>query len=69
MRHGNEVESICDTAIRLFINSVTKTVADRNNGQHAMNWFPQQERDIERAANRRGQRAGHERAESHSKMF
>lgn len=24
MRDGNEVETICDTAIRLFINSVTK---------------------------------------------
>lgn len=24
MRNGNEVETICDTAIRLFINSVTK---------------------------------------------
>lgn len=38
VRNGNEVETICDTAIRLFINSVTKQLVTKKiYNRHAIN--------------------------------
>lgn len=37
VHNGNEVETICDTAIRLFINSVTKQLVTKKYNRHVIN--------------------------------